>query len=111
MENFLTYKVTNHKIKDKQKNKSFLKLDTGESVELIEEKEELNKKDNGKFISVLSLAWNLGFSIAIPVVGGGLLGQFLDNKFNCSPKMTLSLIFTGVIVGITNIYFFLKKID
>ena len=62
-----------------------------------------------KFLEVFSLASNLGLSISLPIAGGALLGSFLDNKFNTSPRMTLSLIFLGIFIGAANIYVFMKE--
>lgn len=85
-----------------------LKLDGGRLVEIIEKKEE---KKNGKvFPNYFGLAGELGFSISLPIVGGVLLGVFLDDKFNLSPKFTLSLLFLGVFLGIANMYFIIKRL-
>lgn len=81
----------------------------------LEEKEEKTpqvfeeEKARKRFLSTMSLASELGFSISLPIAGGALLGQFLDSKFQTSPRLTLSLIFLGVILGFTNIYFLIKK--
>ena len=48
----------------------------------------------------------MGFAIAIPIAGGALLGNSLDKKFGSSPKLTLILLLTGLIVG----FFYLLKI-
>ncbi len=66
---------------------------------------------NNKLFRSLALAGNLGLSTALPIVGGALLGSFLDNKFGTSPKMTLSSIFIGIIISVANIYFTIKEID
>lgn len=81
----------------------------------LEEKEEEEKpkedeqKARSRFLAMISLASELGFSISLPIAGGALLGQFLDNKFSTSPRITLSLIFFGLFIGVTNIYFIMKE--
>ncbi len=60
---------------------------------------------------MISLVSQLGLSISLPIVGGAFLGQFLDDKFHLYPKMTLSLIFLGVIISVSNVYFMIKKLD
>ncbi len=45
----------------------------------------------------------IGFSVTVPVVGGVLLGVYLDKEFNTAPKLTLSFLFLGVIIGFLNI--------
>ena len=54
-----------------------------------------DNKTNGTF-SVFSLAWELGYMIAIPLVALTLGGRFLDKKFDTSPLMLL----VGVVVSI-----------
>lgn len=56
-----------------------------------EEQKRLNK--------ALSEAFELGMSIALPIVAGVLFGRYLDHIFGTSPKLTLSFLFLGVIIG------------
>ena len=44
----------------------------------------------------LGLAWEMGYTIAVPLVAFALGGKFLDHKLGTSPWMLL----TGVIVSI-----------
>jgi len=80
---------------------------------LIEEEEKKPTEDieesRNRFLAMISLASELGFSVSLPIAGGALLGQFLDNKFNTSPRMTLSLIFFGLFLGAANIYIIMKE--
>lgn len=52
----------------------------------------------------LGLIGEIGFAIAIPITGGGLLGVFIDRTWSTTPKATLSLLFLGVVVSFMNIY-------
>jgi len=45
------------------------------------------KKTNS--FSALSLAWNLGYTIAVPLVVFALAGRFLDKKLETSPWLLL----------------------
>ena len=81
---------------------------------LLEEKEEEAPKknddsDRGKFLAMISLASELGFSISLPIAGGAILGQFLDSRLHTNPRMTLSLIFFGLIISGVNIFFIMKE--
>ena len=49
---------------------------------------------------VSTLAWNL----VIPIVGGVILGHYLDNRNNSGATWTLSLLVLGVIVAFSNLY-------
>jgi len=52
----------------------------------------------------LSLAWQLGYTIAIPVVVFALLGRFLDKKLDTSPLLLLIGIFASITVSSIGIY-------
>ena len=57
-------------------------------------KEKVSTNENSW--SAVSLAWELGYSIAIPLVGLALVGRFLDKKLGTSPW----LILTGILISI-----------
>lgn len=82
-------------------------------LEEVEEKGRAKDKEksNRRFLETISLASQMGFSISLPIVAGALLGHFLDSRFNTSPRMTLSLIFLGLIVAAGNIYTVIKRIN
>jgi len=54
----------------------------------------------GLLARVSTLAWNL----VIPIVGGVLLGYFLDQRSGDSLTWTLSLLVLGVIIAFSNLY-------
>ena len=47
-----------------------------------------------------TLSWNL----MVPIVGGVLLGRYLDDMFDKEFTWTLSLLFMGVAVAFNNLY-------
>lgn len=51
-------------------------------------------------VEVTNLAWNLVF----PIVGGVLLGHYLDNRNGESFTWTLSLLVLGVLIAFMNLY-------
>lgn len=52
----------------------------------------------------------VGFMIALPLVGGAYLGNWLDQKLpGYSFSWTISLIFAGLVLGVVNVYFFLRE--
>jgi len=57
----------------------------------------MEKDDKNKTFSALSLAWELGYSIALPLVIFALLGRWLDKKFATSPWLFL----LGIILAVT----------
>lgn len=112
MQKFLTYRLTNLKIKKCQKRKVLrFNKDKFLHEELEDEKPKDNEGSQSKFLAMISLASELGFSISLPIAGGAILGQFLDNKFHTLPRMTLSLIFFGLFIGAANIYIIMKEAE
>lgn len=52
----------------------------------------------------------LGLLIALPVVGGAYLGQWLDGlEAGYSARWTVSLILLGVVIGAVNVYLFVRE--
>ncbi|MCX7102555.1 MAG: AtpZ/AtpI family protein [Methylobacter sp.] len=51
----------------------------------------------------------LGLVMVLPVVGGVYLGRWLDGMMDgYSMRWTLSLLSTGLVIGIFNVYFLIK---
>jgi len=52
----------------------------------------------------------LGLVMILPVIGGVYLGRWLDGMVQgYSVHWTLSLLFTGLVIGIFNVYFLIKE--
>lgn len=67
--------------------------------------EEAKKIIRGKnFLLILANASELGFSIALPIGGGVIIGHFLDGKFGMQPAFTLIFLITGIFLGLYNLY-------
>ena len=68
--------------------------------------EELENKnlERKKEIRLTSFALELGFSIALPLVGLAFFGRFLDRWWGTSPWLLLIGIFISMIVSIVIIY-------
>jgi len=60
------------------------------------------KKENS--FSALGLAWNLGYTIAVPIVALALLGRFLDKKLGTTPWLLLFGILLSVAVSSWVVY-------
>lgn len=59
--------------------------------------------DKKRFYKTLSTALSLGTSIVLPIVGGVLLGRYVDNLFSSAPLATLTLLFVGVVLSFLTI--------
>lgn len=60
--------------------------------------------------SALSLAWELGYTIAIPIVLFALVGRLLDNKLGTSPWLLLIGILLSILISSWLVYFKTIKI-
>ena len=66
-------------------------------------------KKNEKQFSALKLAWDLGFTIAIPLVVFALTGRFADKKLGTSPFLLLLGILISI--GLTSWLVWKKTLD
>lgn len=64
-------------------------------------------KKNANFWPMASLAWELGYLIAVPLVVFTLAGRFLDKKLGSSPWLLLGGVFFSLAVSSYMVY---KKI-
>ncbi len=63
----------------------------------------------GRMFSARDLrATTIGWEIAIPIVGGPLLGFFLDRRLGTSPRWTLILLGVGVLSAIAAVMRYVK---
>ena len=62
------------------------------------------------FYRTVSLAWDLGYSIAIPLAAFAFLGRLLDKKYETSPILLLSGIFLAIMVSGIMVFRKTKKI-
>ena len=61
--------------------------------------EKKSKKDASLVWKTLGLLGHLGFLIAVPLVIFGLLGRFLDKRFDTSPWLLLTGLFISLIIS------------
>jgi F0F1-type ATP synthase assembly protein I len=66
-------------------------------------------KKSEKQFSALKLAWDLGFTIAIPLVVFALAGRFADKKLGTSPFLLLLGILISI--GLTSWLVWKKTLD
>jgi F0F1-type ATP synthase assembly protein I len=62
------------------------------------------------FWQALSMAWELGYVIAIPLVALALLGRYLDNKLNTSPWLLLTGIILSIVISSIGLVWKFNKI-
>ncbi len=59
----------------------------------------------------LSLAWNLGYIIALPIVVLGFSGAWLDKKLGTTPLFILTGIFLSLVLSGIGLYRKVKEIS
>ena len=65
--------------------------------------------DRPNLLSQTVYIGTLGLVMVLPVIGGVYLGRWLDGMMDgYSMRWTLSLLSTGVVLGIFNVYFLIK---
>ena len=66
--------------------------------------EQPEEEEAESFWYLVAQATTLGWNLAVPIVGGVLLGRYLDDTFDKEFTWTLSLLFMGVAVAFNNLY-------
>jgi len=72
--------------------------------------EEEKKTENIRQLNLVNLALELGFMIALPIVGLALLGRLAANYFNTSPILLLVGVILSMFISIALIYRKVKKV-
>ena len=62
------------------------------------------EKGPQEFWALVAQASMLGWNLIVPIVGGVLLGRYMDDKFGNEFTWTLSLLLGGVAVAFNNLY-------
>ena len=68
------------------------------------------EKDSPTLLAQTRVLGTLGLVLVLPVILGAYLGQWLDEKLGGdSAFWTVSLILTGVVIGIVNVYLLIRE--
>ena len=70
----------------------------------------MRKKDNFKTFYALSIAWQLGFIVAVPIGGFLFLGFWGDRLFGTAPVLLIVGIFAGIAVTVYEVYHLLIQL-
>ena len=66
-------------------------------------------QDKFKFWRLVATMSSLGWSLVLPIVGGALLGNYLDKVTGQEFIWTVGLLFGGVALSLYNLYHILYK--
>lgn len=73
------------------------------------EREPSHNNEASRFWRLVAVMLSLGWNLVLPIVGGVLLGSFLDGRVGGGFTWTIGLLFAGVAVSLYNLYHILFK--
>jgi F0F1-type ATP synthase assembly protein I len=62
---------------------------------------EQENKDRAKDLRGAAIALTIGYSIVAPIIGGPILGWFLDQQFGTTPWLFIILMIGGIYGGLS----------
>ena len=68
----------------------------------------MNKKFD--YLQAFSLISQIGIVVAIPIVLGAILGNFIDNKLGTGSIVSIILILLGVAIGFKSAYSLIMRV-
>lgn len=86
---------------DSQKQEEYdLVLDGASGVASTQKKRPSKSLPTASSWYYLGFIGEVGFTIALPIVGGALVGTYADRMWSTYPKATLSFIFIGIVISV-----------
>jgi F0F1-type ATP synthase assembly protein I len=79
-------------------------------VLILKQDKRMSQKNSSKKFYALSLAWQLGFLISVPIVGFLLLGLLADRFFHTQPVLLVVGLAVGLAVTIYEVYHLLAPL-
>jgi ATP synthase protein I len=73
----------------------------------VTKSDEDRRRERSKFWHLAMTMASLGWSLVLPIVGGALLGHYLDQITGQGVKWTIGLLFLGVALAFYNLYYIL----
>lgn len=64
----------------------------------------MNINDKSKIFQNLALISQIGISMAVPILGGIFIGNFLDNKFNTGVIFLIIFAVIGIITAFVSLF-------
>lgn len=79
-------------------------MSPGASFEYLQT--DMDEKQGSSFWQAVAIAWQMGYTIALPLIGFALLGRFLDNKLGTTPWL---LIIGAVLAILTSTFLLVSR--
>jgi F0F1-type ATP synthase assembly protein I len=82
----------------------FQEEDIPETVQNPQKPKIWRKEENTGGLSLLAQVTSLAWNLVLPIVGGVILGHYIDTKTQTHNTWTLSLLALGIMVAFSNLY-------
>ncbi len=66
--------------------------------------EAMEKKKQGHGLGLLAQVSTLAWDLVVPIIGGVLLGSYLDRRLDSELTWTISLLVLGILIAFGNLY-------
>jgi len=71
--------------------------------------EEADEEKGGDLWKTMAQATSLAWNVVVPIVGGTLLGRYIDDRVGEEYMWTITLLFGGTFIAFYNLYHVLFK--
>jgi len=99
------FKIMQVKQRRKATEKELLEVHLQGDTTIVPSQRHINtsakKREMWKYLGMVS---QFGFTIAIPIALGAIIGSELDKRWNTYPKTTVLLLVVGIAISITNFF-------
>lgn len=82
---------------------------TGPIGRRAERKLRSRRRAHGSILQGLGFYGLVGWSVAVPAVGGTALGLWLDRHWGARISWTLTLLCSGILLGCLNVWYWIKR--
>ena len=71
--------------------------------------QEGDQKEGKNLWQTLAVATSLAWNVVVPIVGGALLGRYIDDRLGEEYMWTITLLFGGTFIAFYNLYHMLFR--
>ena len=94
-----------------QKRDNDYRKEFGEKIDREIDKKEQAAKAGSETIYWIGVMGIVGWSVTLPLVAGIFLGKWIDEIFPGRYSFTLMLMFSGLVLGCWNAWYWVKKVS
>jgi ATP synthase protein I len=87
-------------LKDEEREQFTLHIDKRGDTIVSQKKDKTRKVKASETWFYLGLIGQIGYTVALPMVVGALIGQYIDSQLHTYPRATLGSLLLGVVISI-----------